>query len=468
VKRAYYISLIFLFVVSAARAQSIYHPWLVEGGVSFTDFGAAHRPFPEKFTSPDWMGLKAPTMVKLGRMIKPCLRAEIIIASNTLNTNRLNQIPLQDTINNTNYYKIGLQAAYNFANGKILKETFFIDPYLYSGLSLSRINSQFYPGIPVGIGFNVWPFEYFGLNIQTSYEYVFDFDDYLHLSIGVVVRFGDMIDKDRDRIPDRYDACPKIFGLEKHQGCPDYDYDGVVDSLDKCPTEHGWPPAQGCPDYDRDGVPDKFDLCPCQAGLAKFNGCPDSLRRSDWPSSQQPSMETYIEVIVPEEETTQQQQDQVQEQVRSWENTQETKVEPPSDEVPVVVPVDETYTSHDQKQLAVTPPRQGFEQKTKNFLWQVRFNKNSAIVQAEANAGLNSVALTMKSYSAEQFVIYGMPDNSAPTEYNNYLSKARAKAIRSYLISQGVEAASIEALGFNNLPGDLSFDASRMIIIRMK
>jgi outer membrane protein OmpA-like peptidoglycan-associated protein len=468
VKRAFYISLIFLFVLSTARGQSIYHPWLVEGGVSFTDFGTAHRSFPEKFTSPDWMGLKAPTMVKLGRMIKPCLRAELILASNTIHASRLNQIPLSDTVNSTNYYKIGLQAAYNFANEKILKETFFIDPYLFSGLSFSRINSKFYPGIPLGVGFNVWPLEYFGLNIQTSYEYVFDFDDYLHLSMGVIVRFGNMIDKDRDRVPDRYDACPEIFGLEKQQGCPDYDYDGVVDSLDKCPTEYGWPGAQGCPDYDRDGVPDKFDLCPCQAGIANFDGCPDSLRRSDLPPRQQPKMDTYIEVIVPEEKTAQQVADQAQEQVRTWENTQNAKVEPEPVETAVVVPLDEKPTNSDRQVAPVIPPRQGFGEKTESFLRQVRFNKNSAIIQTQAYPGLNSVALSMKSYPAEHFVIYGMPDNDAKTEYNSYLSMARAKAVRSYLISQGVEASSIQALGFDNLPGDMSFDAARMIVIQMK
>ncbi|MGZ3407971.1 MAG: OmpA family protein, partial [Polyangia bacterium] len=58
---------------------------------------------------------------------------------------------------------------------------------------------------------------------------------------------------------------------------PDADEDGVPDDLDQCPTERGTPEFHGCPppDADHDGVPDAADRCPDKAGVPENQGCPD-------------------------------------------------------------------------------------------------------------------------------------------------------------------------------------------------
>jgi large repetitive protein len=58
---------------------------------------------------------------------------------------------------------------------------------------------------------------------------------------------------------------------------PDADEDGVPDDVDKCPTERGTMEFHGCPppDADHDGVPDAADRCPDKAGPPENQGCPD-------------------------------------------------------------------------------------------------------------------------------------------------------------------------------------------------
>lgn len=405
--------------------------------------------FPDQLTNGHLMGKKAPTMVKIGRMLKPGITLSMILTSNTLDIGRLNSIPLQDTITSNNFYKAGLQAEYRFANGKILRETFFLDPYIFTGFSASRINTEFYPGVPLGIGLNIWPLTYFGLNIQGAYEYVFGFDNYIHYTFGVVVRFGDMIDKDRDRIPDRYDACPEIFGLKKQNGCPDYDYDGVVDSLDKCPTEYGWSPANGCPDYDRDGVPDKYDYCPCQPGSKQNNGCPDSTQIV-LPSHNAPPTNEQSKVVFP--------------------GVVETQKPTPKNEIitnqpkPVVEEIDEPITEQVEQAIVVEESptenraltsQQSFEEKIDNHLSNIWFNENSARVLSSSHESLDAIVQIMQQNQDKQFIVVGYADKTGSTEFNLYLSEVRAKAVKTYLVGKGVGASKIETRSIGETDKDI-------------
>ncbi len=58
---------------------------------------------------------------------------------------------------------------------------------------------------------------------------------------------------------------------------PDADEDGVPDDVDQCPAERGTRAYHGCPppDRDRDGIPDADDRCPDRAGVPENQGCPD-------------------------------------------------------------------------------------------------------------------------------------------------------------------------------------------------
>jgi outer membrane protein OmpA-like peptidoglycan-associated protein len=98
-------------------------------------------------------------------------------------------------------------------------------------------------------------------------------------------------DRDGDGIPDAVDNCPDDpedkDGFQDEDGCPDPDNDGdgIPDVDDKCPNEaedkDGFQDADGCPerDNDNDGIPDAADKCPDQPedkdGFQDDDGCPD-------------------------------------------------------------------------------------------------------------------------------------------------------------------------------------------------
>ncbi|TMQ14624.1 MAG: hypothetical protein E6J90_26560, partial [Deltaproteobacteria bacterium] len=104
-------------------------------------------------------------------------------------------------------------------------------------------------------------------------------------------------DRDGDGIPDAVDACPDEpedkDGFQDEDGCPDpdNDRDGIPDAVDKCPNEpedkDGFQDQDGCPDLDNDGdgIPDAIDKCPDEPedkdGFQDEDGCPDDDNDGD-------------------------------------------------------------------------------------------------------------------------------------------------------------------------------------------
>lgn len=425
---------IFLVSASSPSAQSIYHPWIFAGGSNFTDFNFMQLDFSEKLQSTNWMGKKAPTMMRIGRMVKPWLTVSALYSTVTLEVGKLNDIPLEETITDDYFWKAGLQAEYRFANGKLLKEDFFIDPYLFTGFSLASINQKTHPGIPGGFGVNIWPLDYFGFNFQASYEYLFDFDNYMHYSLGLIVRFGNMIDKDRDRVPDRYDACPEVFGLEKQNGCPDYDYDGVVDSLDKCPYEFGRISSGGCPDFDNDGVPDKTDQCPCEPGLPEKQGCPPTIDYARPPDAHPQESEQAIPEFKP-------------------------APVPDTLKAPKASPPVVNEITPEEKEIvhigvpATAPPDQfkAFDEAVDRHLNDIRFKLNSAAILPSSYQSLDEILKVMRINSGKQFIVEGYTDDTGTLQYNLFLSEERAKAVKNYFTERGIDASRITAKGYGEI-----------------
>jgi hypothetical protein len=125
------------------------------------------------------------------------------------------------------------------------------------------------------------------------------------LGVGLIQAYGSPIfrivagiewapnfsDSDKDGLANDVDKCPTkaedFDGFQDDDGCPelDNDKDMILDSDDKCPNEaedqDGFEDVDGCPekDNDKDGVVDGYDSCPNDAeDLDKFkdtDGCPD-------------------------------------------------------------------------------------------------------------------------------------------------------------------------------------------------
>jgi OmpA-OmpF porin, OOP family len=98
-------------------------------------------------------------------------------------------------------------------------------------------------------------------------------------------------DLDGDGVPDERDECGSQpedrDGVQDDDGCPDPDNDGdgLPDTADRCADDpedlDGFEDRDGCPDRDndRDGMADRIDQCPDQAedpdGHDDDDGCPD-------------------------------------------------------------------------------------------------------------------------------------------------------------------------------------------------
>ncbi|HWM88344.1 MAG TPA: OmpA family protein [Kofleriaceae bacterium] len=98
-------------------------------------------------------------------------------------------------------------------------------------------------------------------------------------------------DRDDDGVPDERDECQAQpedqDGAQDQDGCPDTDNDadGMVDAIDRCPDapedKDGFDDDDGCPELDNDGdqLADRIDQCPDKPedadGFDDDDGCPD-------------------------------------------------------------------------------------------------------------------------------------------------------------------------------------------------
>lgn len=302
-KRFVIISVFVLTYSLSVKTQNVYHPVIIGVSANYTDFHVVDRQFQDFFVKADWMGKHVPTMFKFGTLINPSFNLNVMISGVTIENNKLNEILENDTITSFYFWKTGLQLEYKFTNGYLLPHRFWFDPYFLLGANISNFDNKSYLGAFFGFGSNLWITDYLGVNFQSSYDYLPGFNSYMHYSAGIVTRFGKMSDKDSDRVPNRVDKCPEIFGAEYLSGCPDFDGDGIVDSLDRCPHEYGKTGFKGCPDSDNDGIPDIDDRCPDVKGIKAFDGCdkniseklqPESIRDSVISKNEEPKTELTI------------------------------------------------------------------------------------------------------------------------------------------------------------------------------
>ncbi|MCC6600558.1 MAG: OmpA family protein [Crocinitomicaceae bacterium] len=102
------------------------------------------------------------------------------------------------------------------------------------------------------------------------------------IGFKIPIRYKIQQDSDKDKISDRYDRCPSLFGISTASGCPDADRESIPDDIDNCPQIAGLRIFNGCPDTDLDGIMDSLDDCPLWAGPQENNGCPDKDKDGVW------------------------------------------------------------------------------------------------------------------------------------------------------------------------------------------
>ncbi len=251
---------------------------------------------------------------------------------------------------------------------------------------------------------------------------------------AIVKKVTKVGDRDGDGIPDDVDACPDNpedkDGFEDEDGCPDpdNDQDGIPDKLDKCPLEpedeDGFEDSDGCPDPDNDGdgILDSADACPGKDADKKNNfkdtkedkdgfkdddGCPDNDNDGDG---------------IPDKDD-------------KCPNEKET-----------FNGIDDTDGCPD---ASMGPAIRGGRIHLKG---RIEFEKGKAVIARKSLPMLLGISNLLKANTAVRLVrIEAHTDRGQGREARNrYLATARAVAVRLYLISKGVEAFRLQAVGYGS------------------
>ncbi|RYF91361.1 MAG: hypothetical protein EOO03_01530 [Chitinophagaceae bacterium] len=211
-----------------------------------------------------------------------------------------------------------------------------------------------------------------------------------------------VVDRDGDGVIDANDKCPDVAGLASLMGCPDTDGDGIADAEDKCPTVAGTAKYQGCPipDTDGDGVNDELDKCPTVAGVAKYDGCP-----------------------IPD--------------------TDGDGVNDEADKCP-------TRPGAASNQGCPVIAKEVIE-KVNYAAKNIFFATGSYKLIGKSFQSLDQVVALLKADESLMIDIDGHTDSQGSEESNQVLSDNRAGAVKTYLVSKGIDESRLKSAGYGEL-----------------
>ena len=304
------------------------------------------------------------------------------------------------------------------AQFKLVNENYWVIPYLTAGVGGHMYKVYYGAYMPIGLGLRFNVFDEAGLFVQSQYRIPVTYETsnyYFNNSIGIYGIVGkkkeevippppipavEPVDTDKDGITDDKDKCPTTPGAAKYDGCPvpDTDKDGINDDDDKCPTVPGVARYQGCPvpDTDKDGISDEEDKCPTVAGVARYQGCP-----------------------VPD--------------------TDGDGVNDEEDKCPSVPGLKENQ--------GCPAIQEEVKQKVDVAASNIYFVTGSAKLLAKSNKGLNDVVKILKDNPDMKLNIDGHTDDIGSNATNQKLSETRANAVKTYMVSKGVDPSRINAVG---------------------
>jgi OOP family OmpA-OmpF porin len=249
-------------------------------------------------------------------------------------------------------------------------------------------------------------------------------------------------DRDGDGVVDRLDACPDTpAGIRVDaRGCPlDTDGDGVPDGVDRCDgTLTGCTvDATGCPvDSDGDGVCDGIDMCPDTPAGATVDpgGCPIDQDGDGVPDGEDRCADTPRGCSV-----------------------DSTGCPQDSDHDGVCDGLDKCPETPEGAQVDVNGcPAMRMERETKLLetgmlrLEGVNFDTGKATLRPESSRPLNDVGDILARWPELKIEIGGYTDSDGSAAANLALSKARAQAVLTYLLSRfpELDPGRFKAVGY--------------------
>lgn len=301
-------------------------------------------------------------------------------------------------------------------NLKLLSDKYWISPYANFAVGASSYNGYFAALAPVGVGVQVSIFgeAYLLVNSQYRLPVTQNANYHFYHSIGVagnitnrkveapkVVELPviEVTDRDGDGIVDSLDACPDNAGAASLNGCPDRDGDAIADRNDNCPDVAGIAKYNGCPipDSDKDGINDEQDKCPAVAGVARYQGCP-----------------------VPD--------------------TDKDGVNDEEDKCPNEAGLASNFGCPEIKQEII--------EKVNLSAKNIFFATGSAKLLAKSNTSLNNVVQILMDNPSYKINVEGHTDITGTAAKNQVLSENRAAAVKTFLMSKGIDESRITSAGF--------------------
>lgn len=368
--------------------------WIIKAGVNAVDDSNKWKPF-DFLSDQSSSAFSNPLAIGVEHRFS---NANSISLFGSLNKWRANEGIIDGEILTEDRSYSSVDLSYKFYFDHFFLNADWLDIYLEAGAGLFFISesgpfservSKFSQNL--GFGSIFWFTNTIGLNLQVINKFSRE-EEYsgnqVQYFAGLTFKLYKK-DFDQDGIKNKNDQCPMVPGLLEFNGCPDTDGDGVEDSKDACPEFAGKPELNGCPDSDNDGVADADDICPDESGTIDNNGCP-----------------------VPKPE-------------------------------PQLVPDNKTEVITESGQ-----PSEKVLEELNEYAKTILFNYGKSFFKEETYAVLQSITQIIKTYPDAHFIIEGHTDNLGSHITNDRLSKARAYAVRDYLISKGIDPSRLTAIGY--------------------
>jgi len=218
-------------------------------------------------------------------------------------------------------------------------------------------------------------------------------------------------DSDGDNIADGLDRCPDTESgvLVDPSGCPkDSDGDSIPDGLDRCSEtpDGATVDALGCPgDEDGDGVLDGLDRCPRTPSGATINatGCPTGRGAA----------------------------------------TPEPRAAPPP--APTPTPRDAPVARPQPSRPAGAAARGRI---APGVIPGVAFSPGTARLRPESFTALDSISQILQADTSLRVEIGAHTGNAGTPAQNQHLSNLQADAVRTYLVTKGVNFQQVQARGY--------------------
>ncbi len=254
-------------------------------------------------------------------------------------------------------------------------------------------------------------------------------------------------DTDNDGVIDPEDQCPEVPGPAENRGCPvirDTDGDGIPDDLDRCPLDpedkDGFQDEDGCPDLDndQDGITDEMDECPMEPGPIENRGCPIRDRDGD-------GIFDHLDKCPdePEDKDGFEDEDGCPDLDNDRDGIADAQDACPIE--PGVAQDDPKQNGCPRKMQLVVVKKDKIEIKQ-----QINFQSGKAKILGKRSFQiLDEVVQVLNDYPGiKKIRVEGHTDSVGSNKFNERLSQSRADSVVEYLLSQGVSADRIEAVGY--------------------